>query len=81
MTVEVRLFAALRDAAGTARTTSEAATVGALLDELSVRYGEPFASRSRRATVVLGEDPVTDPATPLADGACVVLLPPFSGGS
>lgn len=82
MSTTVRLFAALRDAAATSRTTSEAATVPALLDELRDRYGEVFARRLAVATVVVDGDPV-DPDEPrsLEGVAEVVLLPPFSGGT
>lgn len=78
---EVRLFAALRDAAGTARTSSDAPTVAALLDELRDRYGEPFTSRLDVATVVVDGDPTpADAGRPLDGVRQVVLLPPFSGG-
>lgn len=78
---EVRLFAALRDAAGTGHVTSRAPDVPALLAELRARYGEPFASRLDVATVIVDGEPV-DPAEgrDLAPGTEVVLLPPFSGG-
>lgn len=78
---EVRLFAALRDAAGTARLRSDAPHVPALLAELRERFGEPFASRSTVATIVVDGERV-DPTDerPLAASAEVVLLPPFSGG-
>lgn len=78
---EVRLFAALRDAAGTGRTTSDAPTLTALLDELRERYGSRFAARLTVATVVLDGEP-TDPShdRPLDDVGEVALLPPFSGG-
>ncbi len=78
---QVRLFAALRDAAGTGRTTSDAETLGALLGELRDRYGEPFTSRLAIATVVVDGDPVDPSADRTLTGTEeVALLPPFSGG-
>lgn len=80
MTVQVRLFAALRDAAGTARTTSEADTVAGLIADLGARYGSVFAARLGRITVVIDDEPAHGPEQRLRDGATVALLPPFSGG-
>lgn len=78
--VQVRLFAALADAAGTERLTVEdVATLTELRDALSARFGEPFTGRLARSRAwVDGED--LDPASPLADGVEVALLPPFAGG-
>lgn len=79
---EVRLFAALRDAAGTARLTSQAPDVAALLAELRARFGEPFASRLEVATVIVDGEPVDAAADrALTDASRVALLPPFSGGA
>ncbi len=79
--VRVRLFAALRDAAGTSETTVEADRLSSLLDLLCVRYGEPFASRLSHASVLVAGEPVSrDADLSLAGGEEVVLLPPFSGG-
>lgn len=80
MSVDVRLFAALRDAAGTARVTSDAVTVAELRDELSRRFGERFASRLARSKVVVDGDEA-QPETSLTEATEVALLPPFSGGS
>lgn len=79
---QVRLFAALRAAAGTGRLTSDAADLHALLDELRGRFGEPFTSRLEVATVIVDGEPV-DPAErrALTPASEVALLPPFSGGA
>lgn len=78
----VRLFASLREAAGTGQTSSHAPTVAALLIELGERYGEPFASRLATASVVVDGDPVArDSQRSLAATEEVALLPPFSGGA
>lgn len=81
MTVEVRLFASLRDAAGTARLESDAPDLASLLSQLRARFGEPFVSRLEVSSVVIDGEPVDeDAAVPLADVDEVALLPPFSGG-
>lgn len=82
MAVTVRLFAALRDAAGTARTEAAPGTVPDIVAELRRRYGEPFASRVAVANGVLDDDPVRlDEPVTVPDGAELTLLPPFSGGA
>lgn len=79
MTVHVRLFAALAQAAGTDRLTVEASTIAELRASLAQQFGEPFAGRLARSRAwVDGED--HDPDAPLADGVEVALLPPFAGG-
>lgn len=79
--VRVRLFAALRDAAGTSETVVQADGLSNLLDLLRARYGEPFASRLSQASVLVAGEPVSpEEDVPLAGGEEVVLLPPFSGG-
>lgn len=82
MTVRVRLFASLRDAAGTAHTTADASHLHGVLDELAARYGEPFRSRLGHASIVLDGDPVDRHHDLLLPEGCeVALLPPFAGGS
>lgn len=79
MSVQVRLFAALRAAAGTSQLSSEAATVGDLRRELSERFGEPFAARLARSKAIVDGEEAQDSAD-LGAAAEVALLPPFSGG-
>ncbi len=79
--VRVRLFAALRDAAGTSETVVQADRLSDLLDLLRDRYGEPFASRLSHASVLVAGQPVSHEEDMfLSHGDEVVLLPPFSGG-
>ncbi len=79
--VRVRLFAALRDAAGTAQTTADADRLDELLDTLCRRYGEPFRTRVRVATAVVDDVPVPAGEDRSLEGVEeVVLLPPFAGG-
>lgn len=82
MAVRVRLFAALREAAGEAETTAAPGPLPRLLDDLRGRYGSRFTERLAVCTVMvdgLRVDPDTTVDVP--DGAEVALLPPFSGGA
>lgn len=82
MSVRVRLFAALREAAGEAEVEVAPAPLDALLGQLCARYGEPFTTRLSVASVLLNGDPVARAATvAVPDGAELALLPPVSGGS
>lgn len=81
MSVRVRLFAALRDAAGTGQTSVEATTVAGLVKELRTRYGEPFVGRLAASRVIVNTRQVPhDSDVALSERDEVVLLPPFSGG-
>jgi molybdopterin synthase sulfur carrier subunit len=80
--VTVRLFAALRDAAGTAQVEVAPDTVPAIVAGLSDRFGEPFATRVTVASGMLdGARVALDDDVDVPDGAELALLPPFSGGS
>lgn len=81
MVVRVRLFAAVRDAAGTPETTVQPGTLPAVLDELRARYGEPFTTRLAVCTVLVDGNPTpADAPVDVPGGADVTVLPPFSGG-
>ena len=77
--VTVRLFAALRELAGSARVEAEGDTVGEVVGSLSERFGERFASVASAGSVVV-EGERADPARTLVEGQEVALLPPVSGG-
>lgn len=77
--VRVRLFAALRDLAGSAHVEAEGATVAEVLDALCARYGERFERVARAGSVVVDGERA-EPATPLEGREEVALLPPVSGG-
>jgi molybdopterin converting factor small subunit len=82
-TVEVRLFAALRDAAGGhGQVTVQAATVAAMIGALTDRYGETMRRRLAVATVLVDGRacPHDDTDTDLAQADEIVALPPFAGG-
>lgn len=79
----VRLFAGLREAAGTGADEISADTVARLVEEAKRRYGQkfsealPYTSIAVNGTLVSelkGED------TPIAPEDEVAFLPPVSGG-
>jgi molybdopterin synthase sulfur carrier subunit len=75
----LRLFAAAREAAGTARAELPGATVGAVLDAAVARYGDQFASVLGTCKVWRnGEAASRD--DPVAASDEVAVLPPVSGG-
>lgn len=78
----VRLFAALRDAAGSSRVEVAATTVAGMLAELATRHGDVMARRLQVATVVVDGDQVApdDTSVDLAAADEVVIMPPFAGG-
>jgi molybdopterin synthase catalytic subunit len=78
-TVKVRLFAALRDLAGASEVEAEGADVGAVVDDLSARFGERFAAIAKVGSVVVDGERA-EPGTPLDGTEEVALLPPVSGG-
>ena len=79
--MRVRLFAALRELAGTAVLDVEPAVadVGELLDTLSARYGEDF-DRIMSAGTVIVDGETARRSRPLSPDDDVALLPPVSGG-
>jgi MoaD family protein len=80
MTVKVRLFAALRELAGSSEVEAEGRTAGEVVDVLSSRYGDRFAQIAAVGSVVVNGERASL-ATPVASGDEVALLPPVSGGS
>jgi len=79
--VRVRMFAALREAAGTGEAEIDPGPLPDVLAVLCHTYGEPFASRLAVCTVLLDGSAVR-PNEPVmvVDGAELALLPPASGG-
>jgi molybdopterin synthase sulfur carrier subunit len=79
--MRVRMFAALRELAGTSEVElTGCRTVGALVRELSVRLGPRFDAIMAAGSVVVNGETVP-PDHPLGDDDQVALLPPVSGGS
>jgi sulfur-carrier protein len=83
MQIEIRFFASLREALGQASLSwrTEAATVGALRDELIARGGvwAEALARGRSVRAALDQAMVGDEAA-LRDGAEVAFFPPVTGG-
>ena len=75
----LRLFASAREAAGTERATIDAPTVGGVLDEAMVRFGEGFAAVLARSRVWVNGDPA-DRGDAVGPDDEVAVLPPVSGG-
>ena len=78
--VRVRLFAALREAAGTPEVRVPAGPLEGILAGLRERFGERFAAVLGYSSVLVDGERWHDPAAPVPDGAELALLPPFSGG-
>jgi molybdopterin converting factor small subunit len=76
----LRLFANLRESAGTSRVSIEADTVGGILDQANEQFGERFAASARAAGVWVNGEPA-DTATVLTESDEVALIPPVSGGA
>jgi molybdopterin converting factor small subunit len=77
--VEVRLFAVLRELAGSDQVEAEADSVAEVVDALSARFGERFERVARIGTAVVDGERAS-PQTRLLGGERVALLPPVSGG-
>lgn len=82
MAVRVRMFAALREAAGTGDAAVPPGPLPALLALLRERHGRGFADVLARCTILL-DGRVVRPDAPVEvpDGAELALLPPVSGGA
>jgi MoaD family protein len=80
MTVKVRLFAALRELAGSSEVEAEGLSAGDVVDVLSERFGERFAKIAAVGSVVVNGERASR-STPVAAGDEVALLPPVSGGA
>ena len=79
--VRLRLFAGAREAAGRSEDQFEASTLGDVLGQARVAYGEPFTSVLGTARVwVNGDEPADGDATIVNDDDEVAVLPPVSGG-
>lgn len=75
----LRLFANLRELAGTSEAEVDGSTVGEVLAAATERYGDEFGRALQTAQVWVNGD--RSPAdTPVPDGAEVAVIPPVSGG-
>lgn len=75
----LRLFAAAREAAGTARVDIDAPTVAALLAEAVERYGDAFGEVLAGSRVWVNGEPAQE-CQSLGEYDEVAVLPPVSGG-
>ena len=76
----LRLFANLREAAGTSSADFPGATVAEVLDAATDAYGDEFARNLTIAKVWVNGDPA-ELADAVKDGDEVALIPPVSGGA
>jgi sulfur-carrier protein len=77
---KLRLFASLREIAGTARLDVPAGTVGEVVETASDKFGSDFARIVETARIwVNGEE--AESSQPVGESDEVVILPPVSGGS
>ena len=83
MSIQVRFFAAIREAVGTSQLTldTQASTVGELRDELIARGGAWAEALARgKAVRASVNQAMAEDASPLAAGAEVAFFPPVTGG-
>jgi molybdopterin synthase sulfur carrier subunit len=78
-TVDLLLFAAAREAAGTAKEQVQAGTVSEVVEWARARFSDHFAAILERSRIWLNGEPATGPEI-LFDGDEVAVLPPVSGG-
>jgi molybdopterin synthase catalytic subunit len=79
MTVQVRLFAALRELAGASRVEANGRTVGELVDAVAATQNERFSQIAAVSSFVVNGDRASRD-TVIAEGDEVAILPPVSGG-
>ncbi len=83
MQVNVKYFASIREAIGSGSEAidTQAATLGALRDELLARGGAHAEALARSRAVRLALNQVmADESAPLTAGAEVAFFPPVTGG-
>ncbi|HUG31976.1 MAG TPA: MoaD/ThiS family protein [Acidimicrobiia bacterium] len=77
---KLRLFASLREIAGTSRLDVPADTVGEVIEAASDKFGPDFARGLETARIWLNGDEA-ELSAPVGEDDEVVILPPVSGGS
>lgn len=75
----LRLFAQVRQAAGTAHGVVDGDTVGQVLAEAAARFGPTFEATAATCKVWVNGEPA-GPDDPVGPDDEVALLPPVSGG-
>ena len=76
----LRLFARAREVAGTSSDTVEGSTVGEVMSNATLRYGQAFSELLPTCRIWLNGESVPD-STAVGDNDEVAVLPPVSGGS
>ena len=76
----LRLFANLREVAGTAADEVPGDTVGAMLEVAGARYGDQFTAGLGTARIWVNGEPATE-STPVTTEDEVAIIPPVSGGA
>lgn len=76
----LRLFAGLREIAGTGEADLPGGTVGEVLDEAVERFGTRFQESLVHARVWVNGDPA-EPTDRVTEGDELALIPPVSGGA
>ena len=79
-TVNVRLFAAARAAAGVAEVAMTVGTVAELRERLGKDFGPELVRVLQVSSVLVDGISASDDLVPLSEGATVDILPPFAGG-
>ena len=75
----LRLFASVKQMAGTGSVVLSGATVADVVEEAPQRYGAEFSDMARNCRIWLNGNP-TEINTPVNDDDEIALLPPVSGG-
>ena len=75
----LRLFASVKQMAGTGSVILSGATVADVVEEASQRYGAEFSDMARNCRIWLNGNP-TEIDNPVSDDDEIALLPPVSGG-
>jgi len=75
----IRYWAAARAAAGTPEEQYDGSTLADVLAESARSHG-PELARVFTVASFLVDGVRSDPASPLADGVTIEVLPPFAGG-
>jgi molybdopterin converting factor small subunit len=76
----VRLFASVREAAGTSRADLDGASVDEVLAEARRRYGHPFSDLLVTCRIWVNGEPA-EGTTLVGPSDEVAVLPPVSGGT
>lgn len=76
----MRLFAAAREAAGTAQVVLPGTTVEDVLEAARIRFGNQFAAVLATSRIWVNGHPAEPATTLLDDEDELAVLPPVSGG-